>query len=369
MFDDIRPFRDDELATVIQRLINEPDLQASIAHLVMPRLFKVFPYFCKKIVKISLSIRKKHFSTTDKIHFEVAKYLTRIIDKSSEGFSFHGLEKVDTNKPALFISNHRDIVLDAALVNLALHKEGLKTVEAAVGDNLLTKPWVSDLMRINKSFIVKRSEKTKRAMLNASKELSAYIHHSITERKQNTWIAQREGRAKDGVDITNPALISMILLNKEKTTSIEDYLSQINIIPVAISYELDPCDQQKAIELATIESTGVYNKSDDEDVNSMIKGLMGDKGRIHLEFCAPIKGDFENSKAIADAIDQQIISHYKLFDTNTSAFEYLSHSNDSPSTNPPLLKVLSARMDNLTHLQQQRLLTMYANPVIAKNKL
>jgi glycerol-3-phosphate O-acyltransferase len=369
MFDDIRPFRDDELATVIQRLINEPELQASVAHLVMPRLFKVFPGLCKKIIKLSLSFRQKHFSTTDKIHFEVAKYLTRIIDKSSQGFTYNGLEKLKTKKPALFISNHRDIILDAALVDLALYKEGIQTVEAAVGDNLLTKPWVSDLMRINKSFIVKRSEKTKRAMLNASKELSAYIHHSITERKQNTWIAQREGRAKDGLDITNPALISMLLLNKEKTTSIEDYLEQINIIPVAISYELDPCDQQKAIELSTIESTGEYKKSDDEDVNSMIKGLMGDKGRIHIEFCAPIKGNFENSKAIAEAIDQQIISHYKLFDTNTAAFEHLSNDVESKPTTSPLLDVLAQRMDNLTHIQQQRLLSMYANPVVAKNSL
>jgi hypothetical protein len=121
--------------------------------------------------------------------------------------------------------------------------------------------------------------------------------------------------------------------------------------------------------LATIESTGEYNKADDEDVQSMIKGLMGDKGRIHIEFCAPIKGDFENSKAIAEAMDQQIISHYKLFDTNTAAFEHLAQTSDNESNTVSLPKALSSRMDNLTHIQQQRLLTMYANPIVAKNNL
>ena len=362
MFDDIRPFRDNEIRIVINRLINENEFQASVAQLAIPLIYKLSPWFAKKVIKISLIFRTQFFTSVDQIHLEVAKYLKRIINKSTKGFSHHGLENFDTSKPALFISNHRDIVLDAALVNLALHEKGLNTTESAVGDNLLTTPWVSDLMRLNKSFIVKRSETTKRSIFKASKDLSAYIHHTITDNQQSIWIAQREGRAKDGLDKTNPALISMLLLNKEKTTSISDYLAQINIIPVAISYEFDPCDQQKAIELATKESTGEYNKTDNEDLNSITRGLLGQKGRIHLEFCSPLKGNFENSKDISLAIDEQIIGHYQLFDSNLAAFAHLNNK----FTDNTVLKKLKKRMKNLDTLQQHWLLTMYANPVIAK---
>jgi hypothetical protein len=365
MFDDIRPFRDNEVTTVINKLINEDEFQASVAQLVMPRLYRLAPWFAKKTIKVSLKFRTKSFTTINQIHLEVAKYLKGIIHKSAKGFSCHGLENFDVNKPALFISNHRDIVLDAALVNLALYEKGLNTAESAVGDNLLTTSWVADLMRLNKSFIVKRSETTKREMLQAAKTLSAYIHHSITQSKQNIWIAQREGRAKDGLDKTNPALISMLLLNKDKTTAISDYLAQINIIPVAISYEFDPCDNQKAIELATKESTGEYNKKDNEDLSSITKGLLGQKGRIHLEFCRPLQGDFQNSKAVASAIDQQIIGHYKLFSSNYAAF---AHLNDK-FTDHLVLKKLKERMKGLDELQQHWLLTMYANPVLAKLSL
>lgn len=365
MFDDIRPFRDNEIPTIIEKLINEDEFQASVAQLAIPRIYRLSPWLAKKISKISLKYRSKGFTSVNKIHFEVAKYLKKIINKSAQDFSYHGLEKLDVNKPALFISNHRDIVLDAALVNLALHQNGMNTVESAVGDNLLTTPWVSDLMRLNKSFIVKRNETTKRGMLKASKELSAYIHHAITQNQQNIWIAQREGRAKDGLDKTNPALISMLLLNKDKQTTINDYLKQINIIPVAISYEFDPCDQQKAIELATKESTGEYNKTDNEDLNSITKGLLGQKGKIHLEFCPALQGDFENSKAIAKAIDEQIISHYQLFDSNLAAFAHLNNK----FADSVVLKKLKDRMKNLDELQQHWLLTMYANPVLAKLSL
>lgn len=365
MFDDIRPFRDNEVTTVINKLLNEDEFQASVAQLAMPKLYRLSPWLTKKIIKTSLTFKTKLFTSVNQIHLEVAKYLKKIINKSANGFSYHGLEKFDPNKPALFISNHRDIVLDAALVNLALHQNGINTVESAVGDNLLTTPWVSDLMRLNKSFIVKRSEKTKRAMLNASKDLSAYIHHSITQNKQNIWIAQREGRAKDGLDKTNPALVSMLLLNKDKAMPISEYLQQLNIIPVAISYEFDPCDNQKAIELATKESTGEYSKAEDEDLNSITQGLLGQKGRIHLEFCPPLQGDFENSKAIAAAIDEKIISRYKLFDSNLAAF---AHLNNKFADNA-VLKKLTERMKNLDELQQHWLLTMYANPVLAKLSL
>ena len=370
MFDDIRPYRDDEVAAIIHKLINEQGLQTSIASLVMPKFYRYFPKVSQKLVQLSLKFKIKKFNNIADIQQEVAKYLYKIISRSTDGFTFNGLDKLDMSKPALFISNHRDIVLDAALINLALYQSGFKTVEAAVGDNLLGEPWVADLMRLNKSFIVKRNEKSKRAMLQASKHLSSYIHHALTDNKQNIWIAQREGRAKDGIDKTNAALISMLLLNKNKQMPIAEYLQQLNIIPVSISYELDPCDSDKAIELAAKEATGEYLKSENEDLNSITLGLTGQKGCVHLEFCSPIQGDFADSKAIAAAIDQQIISKYRLYDTNRAAITQLSSSSDNTKNiNENTIQQLKKRMQGLTESQQHWLLTMYANPVFAKQSL
>lgn len=365
MFDDIRPYRDDEVAAVIEKLINEKGLQVSIASLKLPKLHQLFPNVACTIVKWSLRFRAKKFHNIEQIQIEVAKYLHHLIKKSTNGFSFSGIENIDTSKPSLFISNHRDIVLDVALVNLALYKNGIDTVEAAVGDNLLHQPWVADLMRINKSFIVKRNAENKRAMLKSSKQLSAYIHDTVANRNQNIWIAQREGRAKDGIDKTNAALISMLMLNKDKKMPIADYLEQLNIVPVSISYEFDPCDNDKAIELAEKEATGSYIKQEGEDLKSITQGLIGQKGRVHLEFCQPIKGEFADSKEIAATIDQEIIANYKLYDSNLVAHAALNQEQADSS----VLAQLNQRMENLTVEQKHWLLTMYANPVSAKEAL
>lgn len=369
MFDDIRPYHDDEVNAVLKELINEPDLQTSVASLSNPKLLKWLPAITRKLVKWSLKSRIKRFQNIKDIQDEVAKYLHKLVKSSTDGFTFNGLENIDLTKPCLFISNHRDIVLDVALVNYALYKNGFDTVEAAVGDNLLHKSWVADLMRINKSFIVKRNEKTKRAMLTASKQLSAYIHHALNEKQQNIWIAQREGRAKDGLDKTNAALISMLLLNKEKTMSISDYLSQLNIVPVAISYEFDPCDSDKAKELAQTHEIGSYQKQEGEDLKSITQGMLGQKGKVHLSFCQPIKGDFTDSKAIAQAIDKEIISNYKLHPSNISAFEELATAEQNNKEINQGITQLRQRMTHLSKEQQHWLLTMYANPVSAKHAL
>lgn len=364
MFDDIRPFRDNEAPSIAKKLVNEQALQHSIACYVMPNLFKVAPSFSQWLVKCYLAWRIKPINSVKEFQTEVAKYLHRLIKKSTDGFTFNGLNNLDMTKPTLFISNHRDIALDPALMNLALYKNGIETVEVAIGDNLLSKPWVSDLMRLNKSFIVKRGAKSKRELLSNSKNLSAYIHHTITDNEQNIWIAQREGRAKDGLDKTNAALISMLLLNKPKEQAIEQYIEQLNIVPVSISYEFDPCDNNKAIELATIEETGEYQKSADEDLNSITQGLLGYKGRVHIEFGQALTGDFENSKAIAAEIDRQIIQNYRLYNSNLAAKDKLQNA---PHDNNAL-EYLNQRMHGLTEAQQRWLLTMYANPVLAKEK-
>lgn len=364
MFDDIRPYSDDEVVPILKKLINEKELQSIVAKYVMPKLYRVFPWLCRNIVKISFSYRVRKFVCVETLQKEIVKYLNRLIKKSTAGFSYHGLENCDISKPTLFVSNHRDIALDPALVNYALYQSGSSTAEIAIGDNLLSKPWLSDLMRLNKSFIVKRGEKTKREMLNASKNLSAYIHHTLTEKKQHVWIAQREGRAKNGLDVTNPAVISMLLLNRQRDQSISDYLKEINIVPVAISYEFDPCDKDKAIELAAIETTGSYKKSEYEDIKSISKGMLGFKGKIHVEFGSTLKGNFADSKEIAREIDRQITNNYKLTNTNYAAYNILNNQ----QTNQNELDALNSRMLNLDDIQKSFLIKMYANPVLVKAK-
>ena len=365
MFDDIRPYRDHEVVGVLQQLLNEPELIGAISTFLTPKLTKMFPKIVQYMVKRSLTNKVKHWHTVDDIQLHVEQYLHKLIENSTKGFSFSGMDQLDLSKPTLFISNHRDIVLDVALINWSLFKNNAQTVEAAVGDNLLHKKWVADLMRINKSFIVKRSEKTKRDMLNASKQLSAYIHHSLTENHQNIWIAQKEGRAKDGLDKTNAALISMLLLNKDKQESIADYLETLNIVPVSISYEFDPCDTGKAIELAEREATGEYQKADDEDLKSITQGIVGQKGQVHIAFGKPISGDYNNAKEIAAEIDQQIISNYRIYDSNTSCYQVLQGT----KTEQELIPDLQSRVALLSESQKRWFLTMYANPVFAKKAL
>jgi hypothetical protein len=359
MYSDIRPYRDDEVASVIQNLVNDPEFQASVAAFIMPKLNKVIPRLCRWMIKLSLQRKTKSFTKVNDLQLEAAKYLYRLIKRSTDGFTYTGLDKLDNSKPMLFISNHRDITLDPALINLALHESGYSTLEIAIGDNLLSKPWISDLMRLNKSFIVKRSEKTKRAMLTASKKLSSYVHHTLNDNQQNVWIAQKEGRAKDGLDVTNSALISMLLLNKDKKMPISEYLQQLNIVPVSISYEYDPCDTDKAIELAEVEANGNYEKAEHEDIRSITQGIVGHKGQVNVAFGEVIQGDFADSKAIAAAIDQQIIGNYHLFESNQSAYQVLHQQGQA-------IPQLNERLQGLTQAQQRWLLTMYANAVVSQ---
>jgi hypothetical protein len=219
------------------------------------------------------------------------------------------------------MSNHRDIALDPAIINLGLVNIGRETVRIAIGDNLLSKPFASDLMRINRSFIVKRSVKNRRDKLNALKHLSKYIRHSIEKENVSIWIAQAEGRAKDGVDKTDTALLKMLALSKAQDQSFDRASRDLNIVPVAISYEYDPCDGSKARELHYQQMELSYTKDPFEDLDSIQKGFVDFKGRIRITFGKPVDDKCDNADQLAEEIDRQIHLNYKLFPTNIIAWQ------------------------------------------------
>jgi hypothetical protein len=247
-------------------------------------------------------------------------------------------------------------------------------VRIAVGDNLLKKEWVADLIRLNKCFIVKRSATDRREKLSAAKLLSEYIEFSLNIEKQHIWIAQREGRAKDGNDITNPAIVSMLVLNKTKEVEFSQYIRSLRIVPVSISYEFDPCDINKAIELQEVEREGSYDKPENEAGISIVNGITGQKGRVHIHFGEVLASEFSNAKEVAAHIDQQILQGYDSFSTGPVAADMLNsddnalgkHVAESDHYTQAAIHYLQARLVNLSKEEQNKLLSMYACAHIRK---
>src|SRR5690606_16611962 len=220
-----------------------------------------------------------------------------------------GLENLNPQQAYLFVSNHRDIAMDPAFVNWTLYHNGCNTLRIAIGDNLLTKPYVADLMRLNKRFIVNRSAKAPREKLKAAKHLSAYIYHSIVNENHNIWIAQREGRAKDGCDKTNSAVVGMFTLARAKTTEFKDYIRSLNIVPVSISYELDPCDEAKARELYYQRTTGSYKRQKREAVNSLGLGIACTRRHVHVACGCVRRAEYQETGDVVEELDRQILQN------------------------------------------------------------
>lgn len=321
-FDDIRPYSDDEVPAVLARLLADNELVAAMASLKLGAWHKPFGWLIYPIIRYFLNRQLRGVSNVRDFQHIVKHYMDKMVDNTTDGFTVSGLDQLDSAKPYLFMSNHRDIALDPALVNYALYHNDHDTVRIAIGDNLLTKPYVSDLMRINKSFIVKRSAKGPRQVLAAYKLLSGYIRHSLEVDNNPIWIAQREGRAKNGIDRTEPAIIKMLAMSQDKRTeSFSEYINKLHIVPVAISYELDPCDGAKAKELYEVATKGGYQKSEHEDVESIAKGIAGSKGNVHVSFGVPLAGEFEDADAVAKAVDQQVRANYVLHPSNFFAYK------------------------------------------------
>jgi glycerol-3-phosphate O-acyltransferase len=369
-FDDIRPYRNDEFTTIITRLLNNPDFN----NLLLKNLKKDETELAQ--MKAAMGDTKTIEVFQDQF---VVPVINQIIATSSDGLTMNGLEHLDKNQRYLYISNHRDIILDSALMNVEMHASGFSPTEIAIGSNLLIFPWINDFVRINRSFIVKRNIPVKQ-LLASSKLLSQYIRQMITRGSDSIWIAQREGRAKDGNDITQPSLLKM--LNMSNNNSFFEGFKELKIVPMAISYEIEPCGNEKVAELKKRQEDPNFQKTEKDDLMSMVSGLKNQKGRIHIQFgnqidekvlhhIADEPGMNERLKLLAEHIDKEIYRNYRLFPNNYIAYDmyfktskYASEYNDEQkqafiSLTHRRLQLVNEDIDDSMVLW----LKMYATPV------
>ena len=376
-FDDIRPYHDDEVRPSLDRILADPELIDAVARLKFPRLNSWAGGLLRPLVKRALVKQLAGVNSVRGFQDVVEKYMARMIRNTTSALTVSGLEHLDPQQAYLFISNHRDIAMDPAFVNWSLYHSDCNTLRIAIGDNLLTKPYVSDLMRLNKSFIVNRSAKAPREKLKAAKHLSAYIYHSIVNENSNIWIAQREGRAKDGHDKTNSAVIGMLTINRPKTQEFSDYVKALHIVPVSISYEFDPCDAAKARELYHQRTSGSYQKEQHEDVKSIAMGIAGQKGHVHIAFGEVLKEDYMDADEVVAEIDRQVLSNYVLHSSNCFAYQMLhgtvpkvNYSDKNVPFVPEKLaeqrQQFELRMQAIPTEYRELVLAMYANPVLSK---
>ncbi|HSH48697.1 MAG TPA: 1-acyl-sn-glycerol-3-phosphate acyltransferase, partial [Halomonas sp.] len=330
------------------------------------------PRLARAVASLAVRREVRGVDSVKGFQTRIAGYMQRMIRTTTDDFQVEGLDalgpiKADT--AYLFIGNHRDISLDPAFVNYALYLAGRDTVRIAIGDNLLKKPYVTDLMRLNKSFIVPRSSRGKRAMLAAYQTLSAYIRHSITVDNHSIWMAQREGRAKDGIDRTDPAIIKMITMARRRENrdfSIGEAIAELRLVPVSISYEYDPCDVQKARELDAVQRSGDYQKQDFEDIQSIVAGITGHKGRVMLRFGTPLDARHDSAEAAAAEIDRQVLQGYQLFPSHYLALEALGDAPelvDARNITAADRARFQARLDAVPASLRPQWLAQYANPV------
>ena len=317
-FDGIRPYHDYEVPEVVARIVEHPELSPAAARLIMPRRLQE-SVLGKWLAGMLLRSRARGLRTVEDCQQVIANYFEKLIEQTTLGVSVTGIENLSADGSYLFVSNHRDIVLDSSLLNYKIHQAGLRTSRMAVGDNLLTHELAADLMKLNKSFVVERGARGTREGYRILTRTSRYIRHSLLE-GESVWIAQREGRAKDGWDRTDPALLKMLsLAYRDEDDSLNAMVAHNRIVPVAITYELDPCAMAKAHELYVTETEGHYAKSAQEDVQSIITGLVGPKGRIHLHIGTPIEGEFAKPGELAGQIDKQIVGGLRVFPTHVRA--------------------------------------------------
>lgn len=371
-FDDIRPFNNDEVKEAIEELLGYDDFERALRY-IKPNLdwaeFSAQMRACKT---------KEEFKSI--LAYDAVMTVAR---NTTFSLTISGRSRLPKDKAACtFISNHRDIVLDASFLNVMLYDVGYGMTQVAIGDNLLIRPWIKTLVRLNNSFIVKRGVSV-RQMLEVSSTLSSYIHHTIKETKESIWIAQREGRAKDSDDRTQGSVLKMLNMGGDKGNMLAN-LMDLNIVPVAISYEIDPCDFLKAKEFQMKRDDPDFVKSQRDDLLNMETGLLNNKGRVHFTITAPVneqlaKLDPEMEKnelvnAIASVIDQEIYKNYRFYPCNYVAFDLLNGSRRfqehyGPKDRKSFEEYLKGQLDKIVlpnkdeAFLRTKLLEMYSNPL------
>jgi hypothetical protein len=372
-FEAIRPYADAEVRPVLERLLADEAFLSTLTHYRFPRLAGPLGWLLRPVLAHYLRREIQGVDSVAALQTRIEPYVDRSIEKASDGISYSGLENLHKGRAYLFLSNHRDIVMDPAFVNYALYHAAHPTPRLAIGDNLLQKPFVSDLMRLNKSFIVHRSISGRREKLAAFQTLSAYINHSIRDEQASIWIAQAEGRAKDGDDRTDSAILKMFHMSR-KDEAFAQVMADLHLVPISISYEYDPCDLAKARELYIRASTGSYSKAPGEDDASIAQGITGHKGRVHLHFCNEIRTPDNDARQLAQRIDAEILGHYRLFPVNYLAYA-MWEERDAQLAVPAAGELFDAaelaraqaewqrRLDACPAEQRPYLVMQYANPV------
>jgi hypothetical protein len=370
-FDDIRPYRDEEFRTVVRQITKDQWTITTLRRFFWPKCPNPLIPILEFVIRNYLQLKLLRVRTVDDFHKRFMKkmVLEYIKKRTMTRLTYTGIEHVSREKASLFITNHRDITLDPAFICYVLLENGFKTPEIAFGDNLLLNEFMSNFIRINKSFIVRRNLPL-RQQLKQSLHLSNYIQYTLS-RNVSIWLAQRGGRAKDGDDRTNPSIIKMLYLSqRKKGMSFSDYINNCNIVPVAISYEFDPCDQMKAREVYRIRTRGSYEKREREDLISILKGINEDKGRVHFTFCEPLQGDWVSAREVASEIDRRINAGYKLWPTNYIAYDFLFAT--FKYSNQYTKEEREAFLQRFKKLSQQLLkvvMEIYARPVMNKERL
>ncbi|MGA9638759.1 1-acyl-sn-glycerol-3-phosphate acyltransferase [Flavobacterium sp.] len=370
-FDAIRPFYDSEVNETLQKLIHHPMMKSLMNF--------SFPDVADEIWKEQLA--KTHSIRDYQCNF-IYQSVQKVLEKSSEGLSTSGFEKLEKGESYLFISNHRDILLDTTLLNASLFEHGLVMTASAIGDNLVKKPFLMDLAKLNRNFLVQRGL-SPREMLQSSKTLSEYIGHCLQHESRSVWIAQREGRTKDGNDATNPGILKMLAMGSDEE-NLMNYFKKIKIVPVSISYEYDPTDALKMPQLLAESNNEVYVKEENEDFMTILSGALGQKKHIHIHIgdvldkeIDAIAGENESTnkqiQAIAQAIDDSILSNYRLWATNYIAYDIINNSTTyehkyTQEEKSLFERRLEMRIDKENPVALQHFLCMYANPVVNSQK-
>lgn len=370
-FDEIRPYSPEELPKIFEELLSDSDFIEVIKKVLPDTPIEALANILRNC-KTNLDVQKNIFYGL----------LHDIIKKCSDGFSFDSSQIADKNKGYTFISNHRDIVLDSGLLSVGLIDNGFPTtVEIAIGDNLLIYPWIKKLVRVNKAFIVQRAL-SMRQMLEASARMSRYIHFAVTQKQENIWIAQREGRAKDSNDRTQDSVLKMLAMGG--SGDVIDSLKELNIVPLSLSYEYDPCDFLKAQEMQLKRDVEGFKKSQQDDLVNMQTGIFGYKGRIHFQTGPCINDELEALRGlpkveiftkVSEIIDRYIHRNYRMYPANYIACDMLNGNKamaehytaeDKAKFEAYLEKKISLINipDKDIDFLRERILTMYANPAI-----